>query len=80
MLMVNGKIIYFNDAAKAENYFKNIGYPVPNQSNPADYFMQMMSIENYEEEDTTDKHEIEMNHLKVVELHNEKIEKFSEEY
>ena len=39
MLMTSGKIIYFNDSDKAVNYFKDLGYPCPALSNPADYFM-----------------------------------------
>ena len=48
MLLSCGKIIYFNDAEKSINYFKEIGYPCPSLSNPADFFMSMMSIESIE--------------------------------
>lgn len=54
MLMASGKIIYFNKANKSENYFESIGYKVPEFSNPADYYMAMMSIESYDVEDSVD--------------------------
>ena len=45
MLMSLGKIIYFNEARLAINYFSNLGFVCPKLSNPADYFMHMMSVE-----------------------------------
>jgi hypothetical protein len=45
MLLALGKIIYFNEAKLAVGYFAGIGYRCPELSNPADYFMSMMSIE-----------------------------------
>lgn len=54
MLMAQGKIIYFNKANKSERYFESIGYKVPEFSNPADFYMAMMSIESYDVEDTSD--------------------------
>ena len=46
MLLALGKVLYFNEAKLAVNYFANIGYKCPELSNPADYFMSMMSIES----------------------------------
>jgi ABC-2 type transporter len=46
MLMALGKIIYFNEARLAVSYFSNLGFTCPKFSNPADYFMHMMSIED----------------------------------
>ena len=54
MLLVQGKIIYFNEANKAQGYFSEIGYPCPPLSNPADHFMSIMSIESIDEVDTDD--------------------------
>ena len=51
MLMCLGKIIYFNEARFAVDYFTNINYPCPDATNPADYFMSIMSIETHEEEE-----------------------------
>lgn len=48
MLLARGKIIYFNKASEAVNYFSSIGFQCPDLSNPADYFMTMMSIESIE--------------------------------
>jgi len=54
MLMAAGKVIYFSKASKSEAYFDSIGYKVPEFSNPADYYMAMMSIESYDVEDSPD--------------------------
>ncbi len=46
MLVAQGKILYFNEAAKSSDYFASIGYDCPAMSNPADYFMTIMSQKN----------------------------------
>lgn len=51
MLIALGKILYFNEAAKASDYFAKIGYECPAMSNPADYFMTIMSPENAGDEE-----------------------------
>jgi len=51
LLIARGKIIFFNKAARAVDYFASIGYACPETSNPCDYFMSMMSIESLELED-----------------------------
>lgn len=43
MLMVRGHIIYEGKARDAVNYFAGIGYACPKLTNPADYFMKIMS-------------------------------------
>jgi hypothetical protein len=47
MLLADGRIIYMNDADRAVDYFSSIGQKCPSHSNPADFFMFMMSIEAY---------------------------------
>jgi len=48
MLLAQGKIIYFNKAELAVDYFGSLGpeYRCPELSNPADHFMTIMSIES----------------------------------
>lgn len=48
VLLAKGKIIYFNKAELAVDYFEKIGYVCPELSNPCDYFMSMMSKESIE--------------------------------
>lgn len=48
MLLARGRIIYFNEARLSVDYFGSIGSQCPDLSNPADYFMGMMSIESIE--------------------------------
>jgi ABC-type multidrug transport system ATPase subunit len=55
MLMAMGKIIYFNEARLSVDYFSAIGYKCPELSNPADYFMSIMSIESLEQDDEEQK-------------------------
>lgn len=65
MLLARGKIIYFNEARLSVDYFSSINFQCPELSNPADYFMTMMSIESIELEEAEkgnaflDKEEIE---------------------
>lgn len=56
MLLAKGKVIYYNKADMAVDYFSKIDFACPDLSNPSDYFMSIMSIESFEdeEEDTDD--------------------------
>jgi len=78
MLMAQGKIIYFNKANKSERYFESIGFKVPEFSNPADYYMAMMSIESYDVEDTGDKYQ--KSKEEIQEDYRQKIQNFYLEY
>jgi hypothetical protein len=40
--------LYFNEKDKAVEYFASINFKVPDLTNPADYFMSIMSIESLE--------------------------------
>lgn len=51
MLLAQGKIIYYNEARLAVDHFASVGFPCPELSNPADFFMHMMSIESEEIDD-----------------------------
>lgn len=48
LLLARGKIIYFNEARLSVDYFASLGEACPDLSNPADFFMTMMSIESIE--------------------------------
>ena len=54
MLLAKGKIIYMNEAKLSVNYFAGIEHKCPDLTNPADYFMSMMSIEAQDLEDHED--------------------------
>ena len=51
MLLAKGKVIYFNKASLAVDYFARINFKCPELSNPSDYFMSIMSIESIENDD-----------------------------
>lgn len=73
MLLARGRILYFNLAKHAVNYFGSIGFKCPELSNPADFFMSMMSKESieFEKEDengsaNVDNEYIEQEYLKLI--------------
>lgn len=42
--MTDGHIVYQGDAKKSVEHFKLINRPIPRHSNPADYFMKVLSV------------------------------------
>ena len=73
MLMAQGHTIYLNKAYMAVDYFSSIGYSWPARTNPADFFMEIMSIETNEvdgDEDETlikRKSQVEIDYKKKIE-------------
>ncbi len=53
MLLAKGKIVYFNEAKLAVDYFSTLGdnFKCPEWNNPADFFMDMLNIESIEHTD-----------------------------
>jgi ABC-type multidrug transport system ATPase subunit len=45
MLLCNGQIVYFGRADRAVQYFTDLGYPCPQHTNPADYFIKLIHVE-----------------------------------
>jgi ATP-binding cassette subfamily G (WHITE) protein 2 len=45
LLISEGRTVYYGDAADAVQYFENQGYPCPVQYNPADYFLDVLSMD-----------------------------------
>ena len=81
MLLAQGKIIYFNEARLAVDYFASLGdkYRCPELSNPADHFMSIMSIESQEiAEDLEDKNQ--KTQTQIQEEYAQKIEYFCTSY
>lgn len=82
MLMAKGKIIYFNQADKAVDYFSQISFnnkffKCPELSNPSDYFMSIMSIETIEPEEVL---EFGGPNASVQSVYAQKIDNFSQNY
>jgi ATP-binding cassette subfamily G (WHITE) protein 1 len=50
LMLAKGKIVYFNEAKLAVDYFASLGdnYKCPEWNNPADFFMDLISIESIE--------------------------------
>jgi hypothetical protein len=48
MLLAKGKIVYFNEAKLAVDYFSTLGdkYQCPELNNPAEFFIDMLNIES----------------------------------
>ena len=80
MLLAKGKVIYFNNAEFAVDYFSRVGFKCPELSNPADYFMSIMSIETIEQEDTEDAQALQQSQRDVQQIYKDRIKKFSESY
>ena len=57
MLLSQEKIVYFNDARLTVDYFGRIGpkFASPSWNNPADFFMDMLSLDSIESEDAAGK-------------------------
>ncbi len=43
--MLDGNVVYHNNAADSMRYFANLGMPVPVHSNPMDHYMKLMNKE-----------------------------------
>ena len=80
MLLAKGKVIYFNEAKYAVDYFSRIDYKCPELSNPADYFMSIMSIESIEKPDSEDQDELQRSVREVATVYTERINEFSKSY
>lgn len=79
MLIANGKTIYFNEAKNAKDYFASIGHVCPPLSNPADFYIDILSLKNVENtfETEAELHE-EVN--KSKENYSQLIDKLAIEY
>lgn len=80
MLMAKGKIIYHNEASKAVDFFKEQNFACPDLNNPADYFMTMMSIEAFDEQDTDNREALEISKQEIQRKYEQRINAFSDFY
>ena len=76
LLLSQGKIIYFNETNKAVNYFDSIGFPCPSLTNPADFFMSIMSIESIEPEKEVTKDNAKEIEEEIKGIYDKRIENF----
>eukprot|EP00343_Euplotes_focardii_P008173 CAMPEP_0205821666 /NCGR_PEP_ID=MMETSP0206-20130828/8763_1 /ASSEMBLY_ACC=CAM_ASM_000279 /TAXON_ID=36767 /ORGANISM="Euplotes focardii, Strain TN1" /LENGTH=699 /DNA_ID=CAMNT_0053117321 /DNA_START=14 /DNA_END=2113 /DNA_ORIENTATION=+ len=80
MLMAGGRTLYLNDASKAVQYFTKIGEVCPERTNPADFFMNMMSIEAMDEPDTEDQEELKRTRTNMETDYKKRIAMLSDKY
>ena len=80
MLLAQGKIIYYNEARLAVGHFESIGFKCPELSNPADYFMSIMSIESQEVDDNDDDGQPQKTQAEIYAAYTERINYFSDKY
>ena len=78
--MCMGKIIFYNEARYAVDYFTNINYPCPDATNPADFFMSIMSLETHEDDEAQDSAALFTQQLSVKESYMKKVEYFDKCY
>lgn len=69
MLLARGRILYLNKADLAVSYFAGIGFACPDLSNPADYFMTIMSIESIELDAVSDTGSVFVEKEKIEEMY-----------
>jgi hypothetical protein len=46
MLLAKGHIVYYGEASRAIEHFTSIGYPCPMHENPADFFIDLLTIDS----------------------------------
>lgn len=63
-----------NEAKYSVEYFGSIGFQCPDLSNPADFFMSMMSIESIEQDTMTEKGSVLINKNTIEDQYRELIE------
>lgn len=49
LLLSEGRMVYYGPASEAVSYFTGLGYPCPEHFNPADYFMDIISMDRRDE-------------------------------
>lgn len=79
MLLMHGRVIYMNQASKALGYFSKIGFQCPERTNPADFFMDTMSIEKYEY-DGEDPEELNKRKSQIEDDYNQKLKFLIDQY
>ena len=80
MLIAQGKILYFNEAQLAVDYFGGIGYKCPDMTNPADFFMNIMSCENPNEIESDASNGVIKTEAEILKEFSKKINYLNEEY
>ncbi|KAJ2156583.1 hypothetical protein GGF46_005090 [Coemansia sp. RSA 552] len=51
LLLSQGHLVYFGSANQAIDYFESMGFPCPMRQNPADFFIDLMSLNNRSPQD-----------------------------
>mmetsp|Transcript_14302 Transcript_14302/g.23624 ORF Transcript_14302/g.23624 Transcript_14302/m.23624 type:complete len:813 (-) Transcript_14302:454-2892(-) len=51
MLLSQGKVVYFGPTAKVIKYFSSIGHPCPTFENPAEYYLRLINIDFFSQDD-----------------------------
>jgi ABC-type multidrug transport system ATPase subunit len=46
LLLSSGRTMYFGKAVSAVDYFEKAGYPCPEEFNPADHYLDILSVDN----------------------------------
>ncbi|OMJ89451.1 hypothetical protein SteCoe_8451 [Stentor coeruleus] len=87
MLICDGTIVYHGNAKDAVDYFNAREYPCPALSNPADYFMEILHVDNAENRSEKEVNKVnflmkahEEVRVKLVECSEEKLETGSRGY
>jgi ABC-type multidrug transport system permease subunit len=77
LLLSEGQVVYFGPASNAISYFSKLNFVCPNFANPADYLLDISSIDSRTEENNEfTKKQVEMliNHYSTSKEYNESME------
>eukprot|EP01080_Neovahlkampfia_damariscottae_P012084 gene12084-5577_t len=74
LLLSSGQVAYFGDAKKAVPYFADLGYPIPKNYNPADFYIDLVTKTANDTKELEELKQQEAERTKLIlDYHREKV-------
>lgn len=73
MILSDGKTIYFDNAILAKQYFAKLEYVCPPLTNPADFLIELVSINPDEEQESKQRLQTLSTEYEKLQSNNEKV-------
>jgi ABC-type multidrug transport system ATPase subunit len=70
LLLSAGQIAYFGDAKDANGYFNDLGYPMPKNYNPADFYIDLITLTANDTQAEAKKKQADMDRTKIILKHH----------
>jgi ABC-type multidrug transport system ATPase subunit len=70
LLLSAGQIAYFGDAKNASGYFQNLGYPMPKNYNPADFYIDLITLTANDTQAEAKKKQADVDRTKLILKHH----------